>query len=47
MDTCDREVISYMSSTIGVDGAMIRDLMVEAVEKRFAGATKLITGCSG
>lgn len=41
MDTCDREVISYISSTIGVDGAMIRDLMVEAVEKRFQGATKL------
>lgn len=41
MDTCDREVISYASSTIGVDGAMIRDLMVEAVEKRFGKVSQL------
>lgn len=35
IDTCDREVLSYIASTIGVDGAMIRDLMVESVEHRF------------
>lgn len=35
MDCCDREVISWVATTIGVDGAMIRDLMAEAVEQRF------------
>ncbi len=29
LDTCDREVIRYIASTIGVDGAMVRDLMIE------------------
>ena len=40
LDTCDREVIRYVASTIGVDGSMVRDLMVESVETRFAGAAK-------
>lgn len=35
LDTCDREVIRYLASTIGVDGGMVRDLMVETVESRF------------
>jgi len=35
LDTCDREAIRYIASTIGVDGSMIRDLMVETVEARF------------
>jgi len=35
LDTCDREAIRYVASTIGVDGAMIRDLMVESIEARF------------
>lgn len=35
MDTCDREVMRYVASTIGVDGQMIRDLMLETVEYRF------------
>jgi len=35
LDTCDREAIRYISSTVGVDGSMIRDLMVESVEARF------------
>jgi putative transposase len=35
MDTCDREVLGYISSTIGMDGAAIRDLMLECVEYRF------------
>lgn len=38
LDTCDREVISYLGTTAGISGEMIRDLMVEAVEARF-GAT--------
>ncbi len=33
--SCDREVLRYIASTIGVDGAMIRDLMVESIESRF------------
>ena len=35
MDCCDREVISYLASTSGISGEMIRDLMVEAIEARF------------
>lgn len=35
LDTCDREILSYLASTIGIDGAAIRDLMLEAVEYRF------------
>jgi len=35
LDTCDREAMRYVASTIGVDGAMIRDLMLETIEYRF------------
>lgn len=35
LDTCDREAIRYIASTIGVDGSMVRDLMIETVEARF------------
>ena len=35
LDTCDREAMRYIASTVGVDGQMIRDLMVETVEYRF------------
>lgn len=35
MDTCDREILGYISSTIGIDGEAIRDLMTECVEYRF------------
>lgn len=41
LDTCDREVIRYACSTIGVDGQLIRDLMVESIEARFGGFTRL------
>lgn len=41
LDTCDREVIGYIASTVGVDGAAIRDLMVECVEYRFGKVDKL------
>ncbi len=41
LDTCDREVMRYVSSTIGMDGASIRDLMVETVEYRFGPDLKL------
>jgi transposase InsO family protein len=42
LDTCDREVIRYLSSTIGVDGQMIRDLMVETVEARFGSVSGML-----
>lgn len=35
LDTCDREAMRYIASTQGVDGSMIRDLMLETVEYRF------------
>ena len=35
IDTCDREVMRYIASTVGVDGQAIRDLMLETVEYRF------------
>lgn len=41
LDTCDREVLGYIASTVGVDGAAIRDLMVECVEHRFGKVSKL------
>ena len=41
LDTCDREIISYLSSTIGIDGSMVRDLMLESVEKRFNASDRL------
>ena len=35
LDCCDREVMSYVATTGGISGDMIRDLMVESVEYRF------------
>lgn len=35
LDCCDREVMSWVATTGGIDGNMIRDLMLEALEKRF------------
>lgn len=40
IDACDREVLRYISSTIGIDGKAIRDLMLESVEYRM-GETRL------
>lgn len=36
LDCHDREVISWIATTAGISGEMIRDLMVECVERRFA-----------
>lgn len=41
MDTCDREVLGYIASTIGIDGAAIRDLIIESVEHRFGKILRL------
>ncbi len=35
LDTCDREVISWVATTAGITGEMIRDLMLESIERRF------------
>ena len=35
LDSCDREVISHIATTGGISGSMIRDLMLESVERRF------------
>lgn len=35
LDCCDREAISYVGTTGGIDGDLIRDLMLEAVAVRF------------
>ncbi|MGY3506940.1 transposase InsO family protein [Bradyrhizobium sp. USDA 4472] len=34
--THDREVISWVATTAGISGEMIRDMMVHCVEQRFA-----------
>ena len=41
LDTCDREILSYIASTVGIDGAAIRDLMLEALEYRFGKVSHL------
>jgi putative transposase len=38
IDSCDREVMRYIASTIGINGEAIRDLMLETVEYRFSSA---------
>lgn len=35
MDPCDREILSYIASTQGIDGITIRDLLLESIEYRF------------
>jgi putative transposase len=41
LDCCDREAISWIATTGGIDAANIRDLMVESVERRFGPVHKL------
>lgn len=36
LDRCDREIMSWAASTTGVSGEMVRDIMLIAVERRFA-----------
>lgn len=38
MDCCDREVLSYVTSTRGIDGELVRNLMTDTLEQRFPGA---------
>jgi putative transposase len=39
LDCCDREAMSWVATTGGISGDMVRDLMVEAIEARFDAAT--------
>jgi len=41
LDTYDREAMRYVASTIGMDGAAIRDLMLETIEYRFGKELKM------
>ena len=34
LDCCDREIISHVATTGGITGEMVRDLMIESVERR-------------
>lgn len=36
IDCCDREVIGHVASTGGISSGLVRDLMLECVERRFA-----------
>ena len=40
-DCHDREIISWIASSKGIEGAMIRDLMTESLENRFGHASKV------
>jgi len=40
LDCCDREAMSWVASTGGYTGDMVRDVMLQAVESRFQGALK-------
>lgn len=35
MDCCDREIMSYVATTGGISGELIRDLIAESIESRF------------
>jgi putative transposase len=37
LDCCDREAMSWVATTGGISGDLVRDLMVEAIEGRFDG----------
>ena len=35
LDSCDREIMGFAVSTWGISGSLVRDLMLECVERRF------------
>ena len=41
LDTCDREVMSWIATSLAITGEMIRNLIAESVEKRFGSVLKL------
>jgi putative transposase len=40
LDCHDREIITWVTSSRGLDGSLVRDLMTETVERRFGKVTK-------
>jgi transposase InsO family protein len=42
LDCCDREVIGHIGTTGGISGEMIRDLMVDSVERRLGNLERLL-----
>ena len=38
LDCHDREVIAWLATTAGISGEMIRDMMIQCVERRFGGS---------
>lgn len=42
LDCHDREVMTYATSTRGIDGELIRDLMTETVEQRFGKDARVV-----
>ena len=40
LDCCDREIMSWVATTKGIDAALVGDLMLQAVENRFGPNTK-------
>jgi putative transposase len=43
LDCCDREALAWVATTGGINGADIRDLMIESIERRFGLVNKLPT----
>ncbi len=41
LDSCDREIIGHVTTTGGISGSMVRDLMLESVDRRFDQAETL------
>lgn len=41
LDCCDRELISYVATTAAITGELVRDLMAEAVERRFGAGARI------
>ena len=41
MDTCDREIVSYIATTGGITSELVKDLMAESIEYRFGKVDRL------
>jgi len=41
MDTCDREILSYIATTGGITSELVKDLMAESIEYRFGKVERL------
>jgi putative transposase len=41
LDCCDREAISWVATTGGINSGDVRDLMIESVERRFGLVNRL------